>query len=104
MKTIYPGMKARLIDGGIATVADVLIGRDDRVSRYVVLSTRGYFGPNVLAPISSVWRVDDAVHLALTTDDVIHLPKYDHYAHMRAGGMYSRSAWRYGASDRAHTW
>ena len=98
MKTMYPGMKARLIDGGITSVTDILISREDHSARFVVLSPHGYFGPDVLAPVSAVWRVDEAVHLTLTADDLEALPRYDHYAHCRPAGLYSRSAWRYGAA------
>lgn len=93
-------MKARLTDGSVATVVDVLIDYRERAARYVVLNTRGYFGPDVLVPLSAVWRVDDAVHLALTTKDLATLPCYDHYVHSHVGGLCSRSAWRYGTVRR----
>lgn len=100
MRPMYPGMKARTIDGGTVTVTDILIDRRSHELRYLVLSANGYFGTDVLAPASSVWRVDEAVHLALTSDEVAALPRFDHYAHCRAGDLCSRSAWRYGANRR----
>ena len=98
MRPMYPGMKARTSDGGVATVTDILIDRRSHELRYLVLSANGYFGPDVLAPSSAVWRVDEAVHLALTSGDVATLPRFDHYEHCRSGDLCSRSAWRYGAN------
>lgn len=98
MKTIRPGMQARLIDGSVALVSDVLIDRATHEARFVVLCAHGYFGPDVLAPIGEVWRVDDAVHLALTMNDVLAMPRYDHFMHSRAAGLCSRAAWMHGAS------
>jgi hypothetical protein len=91
-------MKARFADGGAATVTDVLIRRSDHTAQYVVLSANGYFGPDVLVPFSAVWRVDDAVHLAVRTDEIAALQRYNHYEHCKASGLCSRSVFRYGAS------
>ena len=96
MRAILPGMTARLIDGTVTKVVDVLIDNRQRTVQYVVLGINGYFGPDVLAPCSTVWRVDNAVHLALTKEDLASLPLFDHYTHHRLGGLCSRSAWRYG--------
>lgn len=101
MKPMYPGMKARMVDGSTITVTDILIDRGTHALRYLVLSANGYFGPDVLAPASTVWRVDDWVHLTLTGSEVAALPRFDHYEHCRSGDLCSRSAWRYGASRPA---
>lgn len=98
MKPITPGMKARFADGGTATVTDVLIRRSDHTAQYIVLSARGYFGPDALVPFTSVWRVDDVVHLALSSSDVGALPCYNHFEHCGPDGHCSRSSYRYGAS------
>lgn len=98
MKPMYPGMKARLSDGAAITVTDILIDRNTHALRYLVLSANGYFGPDVLAPASNVWRVDDHIHLSLTSEEVAALQAFDHYAHCRTGDLSSRSAWRYGAA------
>lgn len=100
MKPVYPGMKARMSDGSNATVTDVLIDRNDHTTRYLVLSANGYFGPDVLAPFSAVWRVDEEAHLSLTGSEVTALPRFDLYEHCHVGGLSSRSAWRYGADRR----
>ena len=34
-----------------------------------MLSANGYFGPDVVAPFSAIWRVDDDVHLSLSESD-----------------------------------
>jgi hypothetical protein len=100
MRPIYPGMKARMSDGSTATVTDVLIDRYDHTPRLLVLSANGYFGPDVVAPFTAVWRVDDDVHLALTGSEVASLPRFNLYEHCRVGGFSSRSAWRCGADRR----
>lgn len=97
MRAIYPGMVARLTDGTVVRVTDVLIDRAEHAPRYLVLNPWGYFGPHVLAPFSSVWRVDDSVHLVLTGSEVAGLPHFDHYG---VSGLCSRAAWRYGADRR----
>ena len=100
MRPIYPGMKARMSDGSTATVTDVLIDCKDHTPQYLVLSANGYFAPDVVAPYSAVWRVDDEVHLALTGSEVAALPHFDLYEHCHVDGLSSRSAWRYGADRR----
>jgi hypothetical protein len=101
MKPIDPGMKARMSDGSTATVTDVLIDCKDHTPQYLVLSAHGYFGPDVVAPYSAVWRVDDDVHLALTGSEVAALPHFDLYEHCHVRGLCSRSAWRYGEHRHA---
>jgi hypothetical protein len=100
MRPIYPGMKARMIDGSTAMVTDVLIDRNDHTPRYVVLSAHGYFGPDVLVPFSAVWRVDNDVHISLNGSEVAAAPRFDLYEHCHVGGLASRSAWRHGADRR----
>jgi hypothetical protein len=96
MKPIDPGMKARMSDGSTATVTDVLIDCNDHTPHYLVLSANGYFGPDVVAPYSAVWRVDDDVHLTLTRSEVAALPHFDLYEHCHVSGLCSATAWRYG--------
>jgi hypothetical protein len=100
MKPIYPGMNVRMSDGSTATVTDVLIDRHEHTPRLLVLSANGYFGPDVVAPFSAIWRVDDDVHLALTGSEVAALPHFNLYEHCHVDGFSSRSAWRYGADRR----
>jgi hypothetical protein len=100
MKPIYPGMKARMSDGSTATVTDVLIDRREHAPRLLVLSANGYFGPDVVAPFSAIWRVDDEVHLSLSGSEVAALPHFNLYEHCHVDGLSSRSAWRYGADRR----
>lgn len=97
MRAIYPGMMARTSDGGVMRVTDVLIDRQDRTPRYIVLNPWGYFGPDVLAPFAAVWRVDQAVHVSLTSGEIAALPRY---GYTNATGLCSRSAWRHGADRK----
>lgn len=98
MRAIYPGMKVHTPDGDIMMVTDVLIDSSDHTPRYLVLNPWGYFGPDVLAPFSAVWRVDDGVHLSLSSDEIAALPRFNHYEHCKVTGLCSRAAWRYGAA------
>ena len=100
MKPVYPGMKARMSDGSTATVTDVLIDHREHAPRLLVLSANGYFGPDVVAPFSAIWRVDDEVHLSLDGSEVAALPHFNLYEHCHVEGFSSRSAWRYGADRR----
>jgi hypothetical protein len=100
MRPVYPGMKARMSDGGTAMVTDVLVDRQEHTPRLVVLSANGYFGPDVVAPFSAIWRVDDEVHLSLSGSEVAALPHFNLYEHCHLGGFSSRSAWRHGADRR----
>ena len=65
-----------------------------------MLSANGYFAPDVVAPFSAIWRVDDAVHLSLDGSEVAALPHFDLYEHCHVDGFSSRSAWRHGADRR----
>ena len=97
MKLIHPGMKARLSDGSTAMVTDVLIDALDGAERYVVLSANGYFGPDVVAPISSVWRVDDHVHGEISSQEMAFLPHFVPLDYCRDNGLCSRAAASHGA-------
>jgi hypothetical protein len=99
MRAIFPGMTARLNSGVAIPVTDVLLDTRTHALRYLVLSPNGYFGQDVLAPAATIMFVDDDVHLALTNDELVQLPYYDHYAY-RADGLCSRSAYRHGADRR----
>ncbi len=99
MRAIFPGMTARLNSAAAIPVTDVLLDTRTHALRYLVLSPNGYFGRDVLAPAATIMFVDDDVHLALTNDELVHLPCYDHYAY-RADGLCSRSAYRHGADRR----
>jgi hypothetical protein len=90
MKLVYPGMKACLTGGGTGTVVDVLIEIQTGLEKYVVLDVDGYYGPHRVAPISTVWRVDEHAHLSLTPDEAIALPLYDPHIHGQGAGLHSR--------------
>jgi hypothetical protein len=97
MKFIHPGMKACMADGGTATVTDVLIDPHDGGERYVVLCANGVFGPDVVVPFSAVWRVDDHVHLTLSSHDVATSPCFTPVLYCREQGLCSRAAGQRGA-------
>jgi hypothetical protein len=96
MNRVYVGMPARLADGTVCQVTDVLIDpRDGRVDD-VVLDANGYFGPDVVAPISAVWLVDGCVHLSLTCADLAVLPRYNAQSFCRESGLRSCAMVRHG--------
>lgn len=97
MKPIYLGMKARLIDGAECRVTDVLIDPRDGDEHYIALSANGFFGPDVIAPLSAVWHIDDCVHLALSTADVAALQHVTPAARDREDGLRSCAGVRHGA-------
>ena len=99
MRVIFPGMTARLNSGVAIPVTDVLLDMRTHALRYLVLSPNGCFGQDVLAPAATILFVDNDVHLALTDNELVQLPCYDHYAY-RADGLCSRSAYRHGADRR----
>lgn len=99
MKVIHPGMKACLSGGGTATVTDVLIDPHDGTERCLVVNANGYFQPDVVVPIAAVWRVDELVHLALTSDEVGALPQFTPVRYCREMGLCSR-----GAAQRGRGW
>lgn len=102
MKPIQPGMKACASDGSRCAVVDVLVDPHDGTEHDVVLSAHGYFGPDVVAPLSAVWCVDDRVHLDLSATDVTTLPPYHHETYCRAHGLFSRAAARHSGLRTAH--
>src|SRR5581483_8323456 len=80
MNPVYHGMTVCLTDGCTGTVVDVLIDARTGEDRYIVLSVDGYFGPNRVAPFSTVWQVDERAHLALTSHEAAALPLTSHEA------------------------
>jgi hypothetical protein len=101
MKPIYPGMKAQLAQGGTAAVVDVLYDPDDGTRRALVISINGYFGPDVVVPISAVWHVDEQVHLALTKADVADLSHHDPAHYGEATGRHGRAHTAHGKHAHA---
>lgn len=75
MKLIVPGMKAHLADGSIVEIVDVASDAHTGHEPYLVLAAHGLFGPDVAAPITSIWRVDKDVHLALSAKEAAALPR-----------------------------
>lgn len=96
MKPIYIGTRARTSDGVVCSVVDVLIDPNSGRERYLVLGANGFFGPDVVAPSSSVWRVDDCVHLTLTCQELCALPTFDRLTSCQEAGVCSCASIRHG--------
>ena len=77
MKLVYPGMLAHLADGSTVQVTDVVSDGRTGCGPSLVLATHGLFGPDVVAPITAVWRVDEDVHLRLTVEAARQLPRFE---------------------------
>jgi hypothetical protein len=102
MKPIYPGMTAYLDGGGTVRVVDVLADVGTRAECYLVLAAYGVFGPDVVAPCSAVWCVDEHVHLALTVSDLATLPRFEAERYGTAAGLYSRAKDHYHVTAPRH--
>lgn len=96
MKPIYLGMDVRLAQGELCHVADVLIDPCDGSERYVVLDVNGFFGPDVVVPVSAIWLVDTCVHMTISAADLASLPHYDATAFCRDTGLRSCACVRHG--------
>lgn len=96
MKPIYIGTRARTSDGVVCSVVDVLIDPNSGRECYLVLGANGFFGPDVVAPIASVWRVDDCVHLTLTCQELCALPTFNHLTSCQEAGVCSCASIRHG--------
>lgn len=90
MNLLYHGMTVCLTDGCTGTVVDILIDARTGKDRYIVLSVDGYFGPNRVAPFSTVWHVDERSHLALTSHEAAALPRFNAKAYGEEAGLRSR--------------
>ena len=90
MKAVHAGRTARLADGGTGTIGDVLVDAGTGEERYIVLSVDGYWGPLRVAPASTVWRVDEQVHLGLSCHEAATLPLYEPAAYGAAAGLRRR--------------
>lgn len=102
MAPIYPGMKVHMTDGATAVIIDVLINPDTLTERYIVLSARGIFGPNVIAPCSNVWHVDDCVRVNLTSADVAALPVFESVTSLQESGLVSRATGQHANGGHHH--
>ena len=96
MKPIFLGMEVHLAQGGVCHVTDVLIDPRDGSERYIALDANGFFGPDVVAPMSTVWLVDDCAHVTLSARDLASLPRYDATAYCHDTGLRSCAAVRHG--------
>ena len=96
MKPICLGAEVRLARGATCHVTDVLIDPRDGAQRYIALNVNGFFGPDVVAPVSAVWLVDDCVHVDLSVDDLPSLPRYNAATYCRETGLRRCAAVRHG--------
>lgn len=95
MKRIETGMKVHTTDRGMATVMGLLVDQSNPGQGYLVLEANGYFAPDVVAPLSAVWLVDDCVHLTLSSEEVAALPTIDQFEDCFVMGLSRTSTWRY---------
>jgi len=98
--TITMGMVVHASDGTAGRVDDLLANMDTGQPAYLVIDA-GFFKGDVVTPIDSVQRVDDAgVWLAMTRDEVKHAPAYADARYGASAGLVSHAANRYGKQDK----
>jgi len=97
MNAIKMGMSVHGSDGAAGRVDDVLAHKETGQPAYLVVSTAGLFGNDVVLPFEQVRSVDDAgVWLELTRDEVKHATPYSPDGYGAAAGLISQAAGRYG--------
>ncbi len=97
MKAVRMGMPVHGSDGVAGRVDDVLSRKETGQPAYLVVSTAGLFGNDVVLPFEQVQSVDDAgVWLGLTRDEIKRATPYSPDGYGAAAGLISQAAGRYG--------